>query len=81
MGDKIDIEKKLEALSGIAAWFDDQEEANLEDGFKKVQEAAKLIKECNGRLQEIENKFEEIKQELSVDEFTAEDEDDPAMLP
>ena len=62
--DKIDLTKNLKKLSEIANWFDAQEEVDVEEGSKKVKEAAILIKESKSRLAEVENEFEEIKREV-----------------
>ncbi len=62
--DKEKINDQLKKLEDIAAWFDDQEEVDVEEGLKKVKEGAVLIKELKGKLKEVENEFEEIKKEL-----------------
>ena len=61
---KIDLSKNLEKLSAIAGWFENQKEIDVEEGLKKVKDAAVLIKESKGRLKEIENEFEEIKKDI-----------------
>jgi exodeoxyribonuclease VII small subunit len=55
------IQSSLKKLESIAAWFDDQEEVDVEEGLKKVKEGAVLIKSLKERLKEVENEFEEIK--------------------
>ncbi len=62
--DKTDLSKNLEKLSIIADWFDEQSEVDVEEGLKKVKEAAGLIKESKVRLAEIENEFEEVKSQI-----------------
>lgn len=62
----INLSKNLASLSAIATWFDDQDEVDVEEGLKKVKEAAVLIKESNSRLAEIENEFEEIKKDIEA---------------
>ncbi len=62
--DKEKINDQLKKLEDIAAWFDEQEEVDVEEGLKKVKEGAELIKELKGKLKEVENEFEEIKKEL-----------------
>ncbi|MBP6859773.1 MAG: exodeoxyribonuclease VII small subunit [Candidatus Magasanikbacteria bacterium] len=62
----INLSKNLASLSAIAAWFDNQDEVDVEEGLKKVKEAATLIKESNSRLAEIENEFEEIKKDIEA---------------
>ncbi len=61
---KIDLSKNLEKLAAIAGWFEHQKEIDVEEGLKKVKDAAVLIKESRGRLKEIENEFEEIKKDI-----------------
>lgn len=58
----------LRKLEGIAAWFDEQEEVDVETGLEKVKEGAKLIKELKISLKAAENEFEEIKKDLNADE-------------
>ncbi len=53
--------KKLEAL---VAWFDNQEEVDVEKGLEKIKEGAVLIKDSRSRLKEIENEFEVVKKDL-----------------
>jgi hypothetical protein len=77
--DKIDLSKNLKKLSEIADWFDEQEEVDVEEGLKKVKEAAILIKESKSRLAEVENEFEEIKREVQ-DEIEEEKEEKTADL-
>ncbi len=61
---KVDLGKNLEKISAIAAWFETQKEVDVEEGLKKVKDAAGLIKESKSRLREIENEFEEIKRDI-----------------
>ncbi len=57
----IDIDDVLKKLEHIVAWFDRQDEPKLEDGLKKIEEAAILLEMSRNRLREIENRFEEVK--------------------
>ena len=50
--DGVNLSENLEKLAAIAAWFDDQEEVDIEEGLLKVKMAAGLIKESRGRLSE-----------------------------
>ncbi len=59
------IQNALVRLEKIVAWFESQEEADVEEGLRKVREGAALIKELNARLKDVENEFEEIKQSLA----------------
>jgi exonuclease VII small subunit len=62
------LKEDLSKLSKITAWFEDQEEIDVEEGLKKVKEAVVLIKESKKKLKEIENEFEEIKKEADLKE-------------
>jgi exonuclease VII small subunit len=69
--EKIDpknLNSNLKKLSEISEWFDNQEEIDIEEGLKKVKEAAELIKVSQERLKGIENEFEEIKKEIDIEE-------------
>jgi exonuclease VII small subunit len=65
MTKKNNIGETLKKLEAIATWFEDQKEADIEEGLNKVREGAELIKELKVRLKEAENEFNEIKKELS----------------
>lgn len=62
------LSSNLKRLSEIADWFDSQEEIDIEEGLKKVKEAAGLIKASRERLKAVENEFEEIKKEAGLKE-------------
>ncbi|MFP4539870.1 MAG: exodeoxyribonuclease VII small subunit [Candidatus Paceibacterota bacterium] len=62
--EKNDLNNNLSKLSKIAEWFEGQEEVDVEEGLKKVKEAAELIKKSKSRLKEIENEFQEIKKDI-----------------
>ncbi len=55
------IDETLKKLEGIAGWFEKQREPNLEEGLKKIEEAALLLVASRKRLGEIENRFDEVK--------------------
>ncbi len=61
---KNNLSDNLKKLSEISSWFEEREEVDVEEGLKKVKEAAGIIKESKKRLQEIENEFEEIKKDV-----------------
>lgn len=61
---KLNLTEALKKLEEINAWFETQEEIDVEKGLEKVKEGAKLVKVSRERLQEIENEFEEVKKEL-----------------
>ncbi len=54
----------LKSIQNIIAWFENQEEVDVEKGLEKIKEGAKLIQESRTRLREIENEFEVVKSEL-----------------
>lgn len=72
---KVNLSKNLESLKEISEWFEQQDEVDIEKGLEKVKHAATLIKESKGRLQEVENEFQEIKRDISL-----EDESDESAL-
>ena len=58
------LSESLKKLENVVAWFENQEEVDVEEGLKKVKEGAMLIKSSRERLKEVENEFEEVKKEL-----------------
>lgn len=62
------LNSNLKQLSEITDWFENQEEIDIEEGLKKVKEAAVLIKASKERLKVIENEFEEIKKEVEIED-------------
>ena len=62
------LSNNLKRLSEIVEWFDSQKEINVEEGLKKVKEAAVIIKASKERLRAIRNEFEEIKKEMDIKE-------------
>jgi GTP cyclohydrolase III len=64
--DENNLKQNLERLSEIAAWFEDVEEIDIEEGIAKAKEAAGLIASAKKRLKDIENEFEEIKKEIKT---------------
>ncbi len=67
-----DLSSNLKRLSEITDWFENQEDIDIEEGLKKVKEAATLIKASKERLKAIENEFEEIKKEVDIEEDSGE---------
>lgn len=55
-------------LRDIAAWFESQEEIDVELGLQKIKEGAVLVKACRARLKELENTFEEVRKELNAED-------------
>jgi len=68
------LSSNLKRLSEITDWLEGQEEIDIEEGLKKVKEAAALIKASRERLKTIENEFEEIKKEVDIEESDSEEE-------
>lgn len=66
---KFNLKDSLHKLNEIVAWFDEQEEVDVEVGLEKVKEGAKLVKACKARLSEIENEFEQIQKEGVFDKI------------
>jgi len=62
--DKNDLKKHLDEIQKILAWFESQEELDVEQALEKVKAAAALIKAGKERLAKIENEFKEIKAEI-----------------
>jgi len=67
------LNKNLSRLVEITEWFNNQDEIDVEEGLKKVKEAAGLIRSSKSRLREIENEFEEIKKEIEKEESENDD--------
>lgn len=61
---KMNLSESLKKVQEIIAWFDSQEEVDVEKGLEKIKEGTVLIKESRTRLKEIENEFEVVKKDL-----------------
>lgn len=61
---KADLSESLKKVQEIVAWFDTQEEVDVEKGLQKIKEGTILIKDSRARLKEIENEFEVVKKDL-----------------
>ena len=64
MSNKDNLNDSLKKIQSIIAWFEDQQEVDVEKGLEKVKEGAALIKTSRKRLLEIENEFEIVKKDL-----------------
>jgi exodeoxyribonuclease VII small subunit len=53
--------KAFEELEEITAWFDSEENLDLDKGLKKFEKGLELASELKKKLSEVENKVEEIK--------------------
>ena len=60
----MNLSESLKRVQAIIAWFDEQEEVDVEKGLEKIKEGTVLIKESRTRLKEIENEFEVVKEDL-----------------
>lgn len=60
----MNLSESLKKVQEIIAWFDNQEEVDVEKGLEKIKEGTVLIKESRTRLKEIENEFEVVKKDL-----------------
>ena len=56
--------KLMKQLQAIVAWFDHQNEVDVEEGMQKFRQATELIQQCSKRLAQLENEFTKIKAEL-----------------
>lgn len=61
---KANLSESLKKVQEIVAWFDNQEEVDVEKGLEKIKEGTVLIKESRARLKEIKNEFEVVKKDL-----------------
>lgn len=61
------LSQNLADLRAISEWFESSQEIDVEEGLKKVKEAATLLRKSKDRLKEIENEFEEVKKSIAHD--------------
>ena len=71
MSDTNTIQAQLKKLEELAAWFEHDEDFDVEEGLKKVKEGAVLVKQLRERIKEVENEFREIEADLRNDEKTS----------
>lgn len=69
MTTQTNLTETLGKLNDIAEWFEQQREVDVEEGLKKVKDAAGLIKASKARLKEIENEFIEIKADIQTSDI------------
>jgi len=65
---KESLNGNLMKLAQISEWFNNQKELDIEEGLKKVREAADLIKTSRKQLDTLENEFKEIEKEFGRDQ-------------
>ncbi len=59
------LQEILAELKDISAWFDGQDEIDVEAALSKVKDGALLVKEGKALLAGLENQFEELKNNLA----------------
>ncbi len=64
---QVNLKDSLKKLNAIVAWFEEQEEIDVEAGLEKIKEGASLVKVCKKRLSEIENEFEQIQRDVETE--------------
>ncbi len=64
---KDQINKDIKELENIADWFENTKELDITKAMLKVERGATLIKGLKAHLKGVENRFEEIKKEVTKD--------------
>jgi exodeoxyribonuclease VII small subunit len=57
--------QSFQELEDITAWFDSQENVDLDQGLKKFERGLELAGQLKKKLSEVENKVEEIKKKFA----------------
>lgn len=65
--EKFNFTKAYQEIEEINKWFQN-DEIDLDNALKKYEKGMELIKKCNDRLKETENKFEEIKKKYEIED-------------
>ncbi|QQS61015.1 MAG: exodeoxyribonuclease VII small subunit [Candidatus Moraniibacteriota bacterium] len=68
MKEKNNLTDSLKELEKIISWFELQNEIDVEEGLRRVQEGAKLVEKCRKRLKDVENEFKIIREDLKDSE-------------
>lgn len=63
--EKFNFTKAYQEIEEINEWFR-QEDIDLDKALRKYERGMELINKCKNRLEEAENKFEEIKKQYSA---------------
>ena len=63
----VNLTETIKKLRAITAWFESQDEIDVEKGLERIKEGAELIKASRSRLKELENEFEEVKKQLGAE--------------
>ena len=61
------LTQTLKEIDAIVAWFDAQEDVDVEEGLVRIQKGAALIGAAKARLKDVENTFDEITKDLHED--------------
>jgi exonuclease VII small subunit len=62
----ISLKAAMDELRTIAAWFESQEEIDLEQSILHLKNGVNIVKHAKMRLKEIENEFDEIKKHIDT---------------
>jgi exodeoxyribonuclease VII small subunit len=65
MKKELNFAAAFEELEHITQWFDSQERVDLDEGLKKFERGLLLADGLKRKLNEVENKVEEIKQKFA----------------
>jgi len=68
MTKNFDFSKAIKELEEINNWFQNTDEIDLDQGFKKLEKGKDLILSCKDTIKEMENKFIDVKKELDYEE-------------
>ncbi len=63
----VNLTETIKKLRAITAWFESQDEIDVEKGLERIKDGSELIKASRSRLKELENEFEEVKKQLAAD--------------
>ena len=63
--EQVNLTETIKKLRAITAWFESQDEIDVEKGLERIKDGAELIKASRSRLKELENEFEEVKKQLA----------------
>ena len=65
--EQVNLTETIKKLRAITAWFESQDEIDVEKGLERIKDGAELINASRSRLKELENEFEEVKKQLASD--------------
>lgn len=64
--EKFNFTKAYQEIEEINEWFQ-REDIDLEEALKKYERGMELVKKCQERLKQAENKFQEIKKRYLIE--------------